>query len=122
MWAEPVAGGDYQLRNVPFFAYGLSFEDTVQVRKAGEQLLIRKVRSRSGHSTYRIFVKDDADFEKAWGGLESLGCSYERATEHLYAVDVPAGASIYAVFAALEGGKRHGAWDFEEGHCGHPTR
>lgn len=36
-------------------------------------------------------------------------------------MDIPPGANIDEVYALLEAGKRSGAWDLEEGHCGHPV-
>ena len=33
MWAQPVGNDLFQLRNVPFYAYGLSYDDVVEVSK-----------------------------------------------------------------------------------------
>ena len=49
--------------------------------------------------------------------LEGLGCTFEKATARLYAVDVPKESDIDAVYRALEQGEEAGAWEFEEGHC-----
>ena len=57
--------------------------------------------------------------ERHWQSLESLGCSYERATKHLFAVDVPPESNIMSVYQALEAGEEAGAWEFEEGACRH---
>jgi hypothetical protein len=59
MWAEPLGGDRYRLQNVPFYAYGLSFDDVVSARQIGGQLFVQDVVERGGHSTYRIFLSQD---------------------------------------------------------------
>jgi Domain of unknown function (DUF4265) len=54
--------------------------------------------------------------------LEKDGCTFEGAREKLLAVDVPPRADIYGVYALLQRGEDAGAWEFEEGHCGHPLQ
>ncbi|HEU4434839.1 MAG TPA: DUF4265 domain-containing protein [Pyrinomonadaceae bacterium] len=122
MWAVVVAERTYVLRNVPFYVYGVSYADLVVAEQTGGENLFRRVYQRGGHSTYRIFLVDEEaeqEFESAWQPLASLGCTYERATDYLVAVDVPPESDIYGVYSALEKGLEAGAWDFEEGHCGH---
>ncbi len=122
LWAESTAGG-FVLRNVPFFAYGCSYGDVVAAEESDEGTwLVTGTVRRSGHSTYRIFVKKEAALPHAWGRLASLGCTYERATEHLYAIDVPANSDVDSVYDVLEREKAKGTWDFEEGHFGHNRR
>jgi hypothetical protein len=126
MWAAPVADHRYRLDNVPFYALGLSYGDVVVAAPDDDgQLRVRGVLERGGHSTYRVFVTktvDDPGFSRFWSRLEKLGCSYERATERLLAIDVPRETDIYRTYAVLEEGKKKGVWDFEEGHCGHPLK
>lgn len=54
MWAESLGGDRYRLQSVPFYAYGLSFDDVVEARKTGGWLVVRAVVARGGHSTYRF--------------------------------------------------------------------
>lgn len=126
VWAEPVADGRYRLRNSPFYASGVSFEDIVFAKpsKNGD-LYFTEVSIRSGHSTYRLFAKHDVnsgEFNKYWQPLQALGCSFEQATKHYLSVDIPPKADIYQVYGLLQAGESAGAWEFEEGHCGHPLR
>jgi hypothetical protein len=124
VWAEPVAGGRYRLRNSPFYAYGVSAEDVVFAKPVGKALFsFQSVSMRGGHSTYRALLKeglDDDTFREFWRPLEKLGCTYEGANGELLAVDVPPHADIHAVFELLKKGESSGVWSFEEGHCGHP--
>ena len=125
LWAEPLGNGFFRLRNVPFFAYGFSERDVVNVVESDGQFLVKSVAERGGHSTYRIYLPDESTGEKfaqIWTPLEQLGCTYERANRALVAVDVPPTSDVYAVYAVLEKGEECGVWKFEEGHCGHLLR
>lgn len=122
MWAETVSPGRYRLRNTPFYAQAVSFEDVVEARFSGAELQFEHAVERSGHSTYRLFVEAGITsplFRLHWAPLETLGCSFEQGG-NLLAVDVPREADIHVVYELLEAGARANAWDFEEGHCGHP--
>tara|TARA_X000001388_G_C2176201_1_gene101750 strand:- start:105 stop:566 length:462 start_codon:yes stop_codon:yes gene_type:complete len=125
VWATNLGSGVYQLENSPFFAKGISFKDTVMTSQVAGRIQVIGLGSESGHSTYRILVSQDKHdpllFAKFWEPLERLGCSYEHGDfgYQLYAVDVPETADIEIAYACLERGEQNGAWDFEEGHCGH---
>ncbi|SRR6266568_2134112 len=123
LWAEPVGAGRYRLRNTPFFAFGVSTEDIVFAEERSGLLCFTGVSIRAGHSTYRVkrtgHCGDDL-WQARWEPLARLGCTYESGT--VLAVDVPPSADIYAVYELLEGGVSAGAWDFDEGHCGHPLK
>jgi hypothetical protein len=124
LWCQRLPDGGYRLDNVPFLAKGLSCYDVVEARETASGLEVVAVRLRSGHSTYRFVVPPDAPeaaWERYWLPLEQVGCTYERATRRLFAVDVPPETDIHAAFRLLEAGERAGVWTFEEGHCGHPV-
>lgn len=122
VWVEGLPDKTLRLRNTPFFAKGLSNLDVVDVKIEDDELVFAGVRSRGGHSTYRIILDDtstDMQFAERWKTLQALGCTYESfsGTElRLYAVDVPSRAAVKAVFDALQAGERDGIWDFDEGH------
>ncbi len=133
LWAEPVGVGRYRLRNTPFFAFDVSFEDIVFGQEREEpslpetdtrvsQIYFAGVSIRGGHSTYRLWLLaklNDSVFLKYWEPVQRLGCSYEQGL--VLAVDVPPSADIKDVYELLEAGLAAGAWEFEEGHCCHPT-
>jgi len=119
VWAMK-EGDYYEIWNVPFFAYGLACYDIIATKQVGIQLFFDKKIKNSGHSTYRVFLQENGDFEFYWDILDRLKCTYERATKSLYAIDVPPDADIHEVYRILEMGEQRGAWEFEEGFCGHP--
>jgi hypothetical protein len=122
LWAELAGAGRFRLRNVPFYAYGASYDDLVLAVEDGDERIVQGVVEHAGHSTYRIFVSNTEvlqKFAEYWSPLEELGCTLERATERLFAVDVPPTTDIYSTYDALERGSSAGVWDFEEAHVGH---
>jgi hypothetical protein len=122
-WGELVDGNIYALRNVPFYAMGLSHDDRVKVNDVEGTLSMEGVVSRGGHSTYRIFSKnghDDPRVQLLLKKLNELHCDIEVGTKSLIAVDVLPEADIQSVYRALEEAKDDGIIDFQEGHCGHP--
>lgn len=123
LWADPIGTDRYRLKNVPFYAYGLSYEDIVRAKPLGGQLIVQEVCERSGNSTYRLFLADgartDQKFLTFWQPLELIGATYEQANDRLLAVDLPTDTDIYKAYELLKSGEEAGAWDFEEAHCGH---
>jgi len=127
LWAEPVSGGRFKLRNTPFYAKGISFEDIVFVEILNDLLMYRSTSIAGGHSTYRILsdtsISND-DFLSFWHPIEIAGCTYESSSVGkmvLLAVDVPPNADIHDVYRLLDEGEKKGVWEFEEGHRGHPV-
>jgi len=124
LWAEVLSVEKFKLKNSPFFAKGISFEDIVLTEKYdGKKYYIRTAIS-SGHSTYRIILEKtmtEHDFRRFWLPLQNIGCSYESTSIDflIYAVDVPPKTNIYYVFDLLSAGESAGIWGFDEGHCGH---
>ncbi|MBV9301225.1 MAG: DUF4265 domain-containing protein [Acidobacteriaceae bacterium] len=122
LWAEPLGNNLYRIRNVPFYAMGVSNEDIVRADLKNDNLFLQRVDTRGGHSTYRFFTMEgisDEQWIPYWEPLEKLGCTYERGTARLFAVDVPPQVDIYKAYELLDLGEKAGVWGFQEGHCGH---
>src|SRR5215471_4834417 len=120
LWATPVGPNQYRLENVPFFAFGVSWEDVVLAKQDGPHRVFVEVLLRGGHSTYRLLPVGTwtESFERYWAPLAAAGCAYEGGPARLRAVDVPPQADLHEVYKALRAGEATGVWDFEEGHCG----
>lgn len=122
VWAERLSGEHFRLDNSPFYFFGLSYRDVVAATEdENGQLRFRSVYEHGGHSTYRLMRRagTEESFAVLWHPLETLGCTYEGGPGRLVSVDVPPEADIHVVYALLEAGEKDGAWDLEEGHCGH---
>ena len=94
LWAKPIEADLYQLDNSPFFAYGVSWQDTVEAH-LGEDHVLEYVRcaKKSGNRTVRIILQDyrttDSHAQEVLKGLRSLGCSYEGMQPRMISVNVP---------------------------------
>lgn len=125
LWAEKAEGG-YRLLNSPFYAFGISHLDTVTAAATAEDGMMKFLLKAysGGHSTYRLMVKDEADWLSAWNALQALGCSYEEARHEnfrLLSVDISPETDIQTAYAVMQEGEKAGAWDFEEGDVNHPS-
>ncbi|HEY6249911.1 MAG TPA: DUF4265 domain-containing protein, partial [Candidatus Angelobacter sp.] len=121
-----VAVDRFRILNSPFFVFGVSADDIVVARPEGGVFKFQSVFSRSGHSTYRVFLQgdckvNDPDFQVHWKPIAALGSTFENANGNFVAVDVPPGKDVAAVYRALEAGEEAGIWAFEEGHYGGQT-
>jgi len=125
VWAEPQGDGTFKIKNVPFYAKGISCEDIVEAEPEEGALMFKRVVRHKGHSTYRIYApsgRTTPDVESLVGKLQQMHCDIEPATDKLVGVDVLPEADIYAVYKALDDAERAGILEFQEGHCGHPLR
>jgi hypothetical protein len=123
LWGEWVAPDAVRLDNIPLLIFGVSMGDVVRVARDGETVRFSGVARRGGHSTYRLMLRDadDVAIQDRLRSVVVMGCGYEQLTPKFVAVDVPPEVDIFAVYELLEDGLDHGAWTFEEGHCGHPV-
>lgn len=92
-WAKDLGNAEYELRNTPFYAYGLNWGDIVLAISSAPDRKpeIQKVIRPSGNRTLRVFFGDLVSRESQvehLDGLHALGLSYERATKRLVALDV----------------------------------
>jgi hypothetical protein len=124
LWAGPVSSNCYRLLNVPFYVFGVNYEDVIEAENTDGVLTFARVVTRSGHSTYRILLNKDSGerFGAFWAPLAEQGCTYEEGHPPLLAVDVPADADLHKVYELLEGGEAASVWSFEEGSVGRDGR
>ena len=95
LWAEPLGCNEYKLDNSPFFAYGISWQDTIEAnpQEDGGFPLFQRVLKKSGNQTIRIIFDPPLEngnvSELTLQEIVSLGCSFEGATSSLIAVNIP---------------------------------
>jgi Domain of unknown function (DUF4265) len=119
LWASDAAGL-WSVDNIPWYSRDVSFGDLVEVDEDVEaQLWFRRTAEPSGHSTFRVLVReqDPGPVAALRTRLEALGCSSEQWSEELplLAVDVPAEVDIEPVIAMLDEGEAQERWGWESG-------
>ena len=119
LWAKPVSDDKYILDNSPFYAYGYSYKDTVTAIKEDDDLMVKTIDNRGGHSTFRVFLLEgysENDFNIAWEDLDKIGCTYEGSHSRLFSIDVPPGVDLDNVVNILKKYEKDGIWEYEEGY------
>lgn len=107
LWAKPVGDDHYELANSPFYAYGVSWQDTVLAPfdAAEEMPLFERVVIKSGHRTVRVIFDERARkrgrSDRVLQALVRLGCTYEGADPSFFSVDVPPGVELEKVCELL---------------------
>lgn len=121
VWAEPLGGSRYRLLNSPFFAFGVSAEDTVLAQREEGTLVFQQVVARGGHSTYRIYLQNgetiqSPGFDEHWKPIAALGATFENANGRFIAVDIPPTRDVAEIYRLLQAVEDSGFWAFEEVH------
>lgn len=117
MWAKPLGDDLFELRNVPFGAYGLNFGDVVRARSSSPELKpqVEAVVKASGHRTLRLTFNAMPEQQQLayLKQLERLGAEPERAVGGFIALDIPPDVAYDQVFKQLDALEKLGVLDFE---------
>lgn len=118
VWAKPLGGDQYEIRNSPFFAYGVHFRDVVRAASEipGEILKLIDVVRPSGYRTIRVlFAEEVNEFERVdmIASLGSSGVSYENADGLFFALSVEPNGNYKAVCNQLQIWKQEEKLEYE---------
>lgn len=103
LWAFPMGGDLFKIDNSPFYAYGVSWGDTVEAPWSEEHgfPVFRRVVEKSGYRTVRVILKPPAEnnneSQKLLEEITALGCSYEGANRSYITVDIPKEIDLWKV-------------------------
>ena len=99
----------FELRNIPFHAYGVNHLDIVEAWADHEELkpIVRRVVGTSGHRTLRVIFLEEAALTlderiALLQTLNTLGCTFECATESFFALDIEPTGDYLAVREKLD--------------------
>jgi hypothetical protein len=118
MWAKPLGNDEYELRNSPFYAYGLNWGDVVKAVAPEPHLkpIILDVVRASGNRTLRIYFQKGVTRPKQLKYLDELaqlGLSYERANGKLIALDIDHDSDFGAICDRLWVLEEQGVLEYE---------
>jgi hypothetical protein len=118
MWALPLGDDLYEIRNAPFYAYGLNWGDIVRAHLDDPELKpeVQEVVKRSGNKTLRVFFNQELSEEaqeSVLSSLQNLNVSWERADERYVAIDVHPEADYDAVCDSLLESENQGILEYE---------
>lgn len=120
MWAKPLGNDLYELRNNPFYAYGLNYRDVVRAvpRAPDQKPSVLEVVRRSGHRTIWVTFTDDASAEARGQRLLELNrwqAFHENADGTYFVLDVEPEGSITDVLGQLTTWREQGLLTFHTG-------
>jgi hypothetical protein len=118
LWAKHLGDDLYELRNIPFHAYGLSFRDVVvaSAPAPGEAPIIRRLHRVGGHRTVRVCFTEEALMEERIPSLMTLrgfGATFEGASQSYFAIDVESDGDYEAVCHQLRRWEEQGLLSVE---------
>jgi hypothetical protein len=95
-WAEEVGENQYQLKNFPFYFYGLSFDDIFEAIPKYEddgKPYFTKVIKKSGHKTVRVILPESIKTSEAsrniLNHLNKLDCGHEGSNgEKFFVINI----------------------------------
>jgi hypothetical protein len=122
MWAAHLGGDRYEIRNVPFYAYGLNFGDVVTATADDPSLKpeVRRVLKRSSHQTMRVCFMETVPLKRRISLLRYLArfaVVFEGGTETLFALDLKPDADVDRVRDRLDEWCRRDLCDYETGEA-----
>lgn len=127
-WAEDLGDGLYKLKNSPFYAYGVSYDDVLKCASKyqdDDRRYFERVVEKSGHRTLRIIfdesVKESDRSMAILDYLSSMECGYEGfGGEKFFVINVQPQCDFEAVCEYLidqEVRWEHADPTYEEIHC-----
>jgi hypothetical protein len=104
LWATGVAPNQYELDNLPWYAYGVSAGDVVEAQPdAAGQLRMTRIVRKSGNRTIRVILAVTPDGQPTFESQQTLagilerGCGYEGRNKILFAVNIPAPVNLAGI-------------------------
>ena len=103
VWADPLAGSLFKLRNTPVYATGYSFGDVVDTETRDDRVYVTHAVERSGHSGFRIYALDGQECARATAILQEFGgVIFGSNLPTLFAVHIPRDVPLCPILSWLE--------------------
>lgn len=122
-WALELGNHQYQLKNFPFFFYGLSYNDIFEARPSPEHSddprpYFVKLIEKSGHRTARVFmkasIKESEAAQQALDQLKAMYCGYEGNGENFFVINIQPHCDFEAVVKFLDDNEHIDAWEMAD--------
>lgn len=90
VWIKSLNDVEYQIKNIPFYAPNIAYNDIVKVEDDEGVLYFDEIIKTSEHSTIQIVFFKEGFSEIVTKDIELLGCSWEGIhNQKIIAIDVP---------------------------------
>jgi hypothetical protein len=107
LWAVPLGDDRFTLDNSPFYAYGVSWQDTVYAPVDPQEQFptFLSVVTKSGNRTIRVIfdppISSGNVSDEVVQGLLALGCTYEGVNPGYISVNIPPAVELQQVRSFL---------------------
>lgn len=90
LWIDSLENNIYQIKNTPFFAPNIAYNDIIKVEDNQGILYFDEIIKTSENSTIQIIFFKDGFVESTVKNIEFLGCSWEGMyNQKILAINVP---------------------------------
>ncbi|GAB2529258.1 DUF4265 domain-containing protein [Microbulbifer agarilyticus] len=117
IWADHIMEDLYEVRNIPFLAYGINYQDVVRVFELEDGTLqIKEVLRKSSHHTIRVFFVDDKSPEENYNRIMNFkgeGVGSEKWNDSMYSLNVTPERDYEEFIESLESLEDQGVIQFE---------
>jgi len=118
LWARDLGDDLYEIDNVPFYAYGINYNDVVRAIAKSPDLKpeVLEVVRHGGHRTLRIMFMNKRPAEEQapyLSQIRKLGGNPERATDYYLSIDIPPAADYRTLCDLLSNFQDGDVLDYE---------
>lgn len=115
LWIEPLDDNKYQVKNVPFFAPNIAYNDIITVEDDEGNLYFEELVKASEHSTIQIVIFNEQETNEIVKNIEKFGCSWEgMENQTILAVDVPPSVNYNILKKYLDKNLTENIFDYKE--------
>ncbi|TPG31113.1 DUF4265 domain-containing protein [Flavobacterium pectinovorum] len=119
VWAAKEGNG-YRIKNIPFFAPNIAYDDIISVEDDNGELFFDDIVEESGNSTLQIIIYNENDIEETIKKIESFDCGWEGSNLKGYiSVNVPKEISYLPVKSFLSKELENKKLDYKEACMAH---
>jgi hypothetical protein len=119
VWAAKEGNG-YRIKNIPFFAPNIAYDDIISVEDDNGELFFDDIIKESGNSTIQVIIYNENDFEEVTKKIESFKCGWEGSYLKGYiSVNIPKEINYLPVKAFLVSESENKKLDYKEACLAH---
>ena len=103
-WADYLGNNQYQLKNFPFFFYGISYDDIFEAKvteENDERPYFTRIIKKSGHKTIRVIFEESAkeseESRRILERLKDMECGYEGNGATFFVINIQPHCNFWEV-------------------------
>ena len=119
VWASK-EGDYYRIKNIPFFAPNLAYDDLIDVEEDEGELYFEDIIEESGNSTIQLIIFDENNISLVTQTLDSFKCGWEGSyLKSYFSVNVPKEVDYKLIREYLQYGREQKIFDYQEACLAH---